>query len=433
MQIKELTAHQAVFIISLLCSIAGFVVGGVLGSPAVLNDAGHMLCDSLGFGIVLISFYYSKRKTTLKYTYGMQKLEALGALLTLYLLVIVSGIVYYISALRFEALANGSFEFHSGWPILGMGLASLVANAIMAIILSLVNHQGSSHSHNHGHSHGHTHDEEAIDEVQISGVISASISIRMINKVDHLVVTPTTNSSWSKVRIEINRENKIEVLNLDYNGLFWISREKVNKPYTFSAQLIVQKYQQEPVTAIFEMMERPEIRWSTSFRNSFIHILGHLVQSAGVILVGLLILFMQDSTSAQLSDPIIGIISATISLALTGPVTRSSIRILLDSAPNRIPMKNILKVIKSIPSITSVHDLHFWRVKSGKHCLTAHIRLKEHHPSNILMLLHQATSQLGIQHSTFQLETGDVGYHHHEDETCGVSWSSGEDEEMEVV
>lgn len=414
--VQERTAHRVVFFISFACAIGGFVVGGLLGSASVLNDAGHLLVDSLGFFIVLAGFQLSARKGTNKYTFGFQKLEALGTLFSVFLLLVVSGIVYYISVLRIEEIASEEFEPIDGWPIFGMGLASFVANVIMAVILSKVSHHGHGHSHDHGSTPGETE----------AGNV-ATVSIQMTGAGEKMFVTPKS-SGWSSVAVVITRGSQEEVLTFDWDGEVWISHQVPNEPHEFAAVIVADGHN----VATFSMYE-PQVKWSSSFRNSFAHILGHLVQSMSVILVAIVIL-SSTSNQAQMADPIVAMISAAMSLALVIPVTTSVVRILLDSAPERIPVKRVMDAILRVRGVTSVHDLHLWRLKSGYHCLTAHIAVDTDSTSRILQSLHQASFRLGIHHATFQLEQ-EIG-DHHSLQSCGVCSSdvtTNQVDEIEVL
>ena len=56
-------------------------VGGKLsGSLAILTDAAHQLSDVAGFVISFIAICLTKKKATLKYSYGYHRADVLGAL-----------------------------------------------------------------------------------------------------------------------------------------------------------------------------------------------------------------------------------------------------------------------------------------------------------------------------------------------------------------
>lgn len=71
------------------------VAGWLSGSLALLSDAGHMLTDSAALGIGAFAAWLSRKPPSVRHSYGLQRAEALGALLNVtFMLAIVATIVY---------------------------------------------------------------------------------------------------------------------------------------------------------------------------------------------------------------------------------------------------------------------------------------------------------------------------------------------------
>jgi len=432
-QITERHAHQAAFLLSLACALAGMGVGLGLGSATVLNDAAHMLADSTGFFIVLMGFLLSESKATSKYTYGLYKVEALGTLLSVDLLWIVTGIVIYVSGQRIAEINTGEFERLDGWPILGMGIASLITNLAILAVLSNVSDHAHSH-HQHGHSHGD--DDHPAQEFTVEGGM-ATVSIRTTEDgSEKMFITPVQINMWANVKVKIHREDGRGIETLTFfkqQDSTWRSEQVPEEPHEFRAELVIKSGGAgEPTIEEsfgFNMVE-PEVTWSQSFRNSFAHVIGHVIQCTTVIVVGIVLIAVTDNPHVQLIDPVVAIISALISVGLTVPVTIDAVQVLLDSAPERIPVEKVVNAILAIEGVQSVHDLHLWRLKSGKNCLTAHVNIDRNRVEQVSLLLdqlHRTTFHMGIEHATFQLEVdeGEGGSdHHREHKACGISADS---------
>lgn len=90
------------FVVTLL--FAGVeVVGGYLSnSLALLSDSVHMLMDSGALALALAVTWIARRKAPRGYTYGYQRVEILGALLSGLLVWLLTGFLIYESVERFQ-------------------------------------------------------------------------------------------------------------------------------------------------------------------------------------------------------------------------------------------------------------------------------------------------------------------------------------------
>lgn len=70
--------------------IIEFIGGYISNSVAIMSDAAHLLSDLLSFGIGIISVKMSKRKKTNAYNFGYERAEVLGALLSIFMIWILT-------------------------------------------------------------------------------------------------------------------------------------------------------------------------------------------------------------------------------------------------------------------------------------------------------------------------------------------------------
>lgn len=93
-------------LLAALCLTAGYmlveaVAGVLIGSLALISDAGHMLTDVLGLGMATAAIHVAERaKSNPSQTYGAYRLEVLAALANAVLLFGVAGYVLYEAVQR---------------------------------------------------------------------------------------------------------------------------------------------------------------------------------------------------------------------------------------------------------------------------------------------------------------------------------------------
>lgn len=114
-----------------LIFIAEVVLAYVTGSLALLADAGHMAADSLGLVTAFVVATLASRPATDRRTWGLARLEVVGAALQAGLLAAV-GVTVFIKAIG--ALLNPAPVGSEG--MLAMGIIGLVGNAVSLAILA---------------------------------------------------------------------------------------------------------------------------------------------------------------------------------------------------------------------------------------------------------------------------------------------------------
>jgi len=151
-------AQRKLILASVLCLFFMIceVVGGVLSnSLAIATDAAHMLTDFASFMISLFAIWMAARPKSQKMSFGWHRAEVLGAIVSVLMIWVVTGVLVYMAILR---VITKEFEINADAMLITSGLGVLV-NIIMGATL----HQhGHSHGGGHGHSHK-SHDEEAHD------------------------------------------------------------------------------------------------------------------------------------------------------------------------------------------------------------------------------------------------------------------------------
>ncbi|CAG5096205.1 Similar to Slc30a2: Zinc transporter 2 (Mus musculus) [Cotesia congregata] len=156
-------ARRKLIIACVLCVIFMIteIVGGILSnSLAIATDAAHLLTDFASFLISLLSLWIASRPATRKMPFGWYRAEIIGALTSVLLIWVVTGILFYLAV---ERIVNKDFELDAE-----MMLITSVIGVAVNLVMGLTLHQhGHSHGHGHGHEHGHGHNHEKDQNINV--------------------------------------------------------------------------------------------------------------------------------------------------------------------------------------------------------------------------------------------------------------------------
>ncbi|XP_076175084.1 proton-coupled zinc antiporter SLC30A2 isoform X2 [Ptiloglossa arizonensis] len=136
-------ARKKLLLASTLCVIfmIAEIVGGILSnSLAIATDAAHLLTDFASFMISLFSIWVASRPATRKMPFGWYRAEVIGALTSVLLIWVVTGILFYLAV---ERIIHKNFELDATVMLISSAVGVAV-NLVMGLSL-----------HQHGHSHGH--------------------------------------------------------------------------------------------------------------------------------------------------------------------------------------------------------------------------------------------------------------------------------------
>jgi cobalt-zinc-cadmium efflux system protein len=144
---------------------------------------------------------------------------------------------------------------------------------------------------------------------------------------------------------------------------------------------------------------------SLNMRGAYLEVLGDLAGSGAVIVAAIVIAV----TGWTLADAIASAVIGLLILPRTYGLLREAIDVLLEATPKGVDMNQVREHILEAPGVADVHDLHAWTITSGLNVVSAHVVLDpEADPPAVLdHLCACLTDIFDIEHSTFQLETGD--------------------------
>ena len=372
LKVQNKVAMFKLKIISLVCftfMTIEFIFGYIAGSLAIISDATHLLSDLAGFLISLFSLIVALKPADKNFTFGYHRFEVLGALAS----------ILIIWALTVWLLLEAVYRIKHPNPIVGLimvciAAGSLVFNIIMNRILAynpVVN---------------------AMDEGM--GAIKQNKEKEKENEIE----LDNSNNINNEIMMNLNNNNKNDL------------KEKLldNSDEENSDKFVNLGMNEDDLEHNLKADENPVIR------AAYIHILGDMIQSTGVLLAALAIYLFQDThPGVRILDPICTFCFAIVVLCITFPVSRDCIFVLLESTPRDLDIESLYAELSSIKGVISVHDIHLWNISIGRPSIALHIICEN--PGDTLKIANETCKSYGIKHCTIQTETKDCNCKHEED------------------
>ncbi|NXB42433.1 ZNT8 protein, partial [Leucopsar rothschildi] len=176
-------ARRKLCIASVICTffmiaeITGELVfhtgGQIAGSLAVLSDAAHILVDLTSFLISLFSLWLASKPPSKQFTFGWHRAEILGALMSMIIVWMVTGVLIYLACMR---LLHPDYDIDATVMLITSACAVLTN-----ILLSLILHQTG-----HGHSHGAPARESVSAPLEKPALSNASLRAAFVHTIGDL-------------------------------------------------------------------------------------------------------------------------------------------------------------------------------------------------------------------------------------------------------
>uniref|UniRef100_A0A672I7T5 Probable proton-coupled zinc antiporter SLC30A3 n=2 Tax=Salarias fasciatus TaxID=181472 RepID=A0A672I7T5_SALFA len=142
---------------------------------------------------------------------------------------------------------------------------------------------------------------------------------------------------------------------------------------------------------------------NTSVRAAFIHVVGDLLQSVGVMVAAAIIYFRPEY---KVADPVCTFLFSVFVLCTTVTILRDVFRILMEGSPRGIEFNSVKEVLLSVRDVKSMHCLHLWSLSLSQPMVSVHLAIDSgSDPQSVLQeasdLLH---SKFGFYSATIQVE-----------------------------
>ena len=135
---------------------------------------------------------------------------------------------------------------------------------------------------------------------------------------------------------------------------------------------------------------------------AFLHVMGDMLMSVGVIIAALFIYFYP---SLWYADPLCTYLFSVIVMTTTLPIIKNIIGIMMEGAPKNIDVEQLESDLATLNTddIVDVHDLHVWSLSAGKLSMSVHITSRK--PLKTLsMATDLCRRKYNLFHTTIQVE-----------------------------
>ncbi|XP_071993192.1 proton-coupled zinc antiporter SLC30A2 isoform X1 [Engystomops pustulosus] len=126
-----------------------------------------------------------------------------------------------------------------------------------------------------------------------------------------------------------------------------------------------------------------------SVRAAFIHVIGDLLQSIGVLVAAFVIYFKPEY---KIIDPICTFLFSVLVLGTTLTILRDVLLVLMEGTPKGVDFNMVKDTLLSIKGVKALHSLHIWALTVSQPVLSVHIAINE--DANSQMVLKEASSEL---------------------------------------
>ncbi|KAJ7545925.1 hypothetical protein O6H91_08G016600 [Diphasiastrum complanatum] len=366
------------------------VAGGLLASSlAILTDAAHLLSDVAGFAISLFSIWAAGWEATPRQTYGFHRLEILGALVSIQIIWLLTGILVYEAVDRI---------LHKSQPVDGR-LMFLTATLGLLVNLAMILILGHGHGHGHKHDHSHGHDHDHVHELEHGHANEQGLehSCRKLYVTGYDHETPKNHSH------DHDHSSPHHAKHVDIScarGTETFSSNPAN-PCSEDRQLLQTarslKFDQDLDRCGIDSVENINIR------GAYLHALGDLIQSIGVMVAGAVIWYNPEWRIVDLACTLL---FSLLVLGTTIKMLMDIIDVLMESTPREIDTTKLEEGLRDIPKVVAVHELHIWAITVGKTLLACHVRIQPDANADAVLrkVVQFCSSKFKISHVTVQIE-----------------------------
>ena len=139
-----------------------------------------------------------------------------------------------------------------------------------------------------------------------------------------------------------------------------------------------------------------------NIRGAFLHMAADALVSLGVVASGALYLW----TGWAWLDPVTSMAIALVIIAGTWSLFRQSLHLLFDGVPESVVLAEVDAMLRALPGVADMHDLHVWGMSTTDIALSVHLVMPGGHPGDAFLanLAHELHDRFEITHPTIQIE-----------------------------
>ncbi|KAL3529597.1 hypothetical protein ACH5RR_008919 [Cinchona calisaya] len=357
------------------------VVGGIkANSLAILTDAAHLLSDVAAFAISLFSIWASGWEANPRQSYGFFRIEILGALVSIQMIWLLAGILFYEAMAR---LIHDTGEVQ-GFLMFLVSAFGLVVNIVMALVL------GHDHGHSHGHGHAHDHGNEG--------------HIHGHGEKDHGYHGHEAHSHGHGEKDHGQVDDHVHTHGVSITGHHHHHEGHGEHPHAHVSghtDPLLEKGCSESEHNSNGGGKKKQR--NINIQGAYLHVLGDSIQSVGVMIGGAIIWYKPEW---KIVDLICTLVFSVIVLGTTIKMLRNILEVLMESTPREIDATRLEKGLCEMDEVVAIHELHIWAITVGKVLLACHVKIKPDADADLVLdkVVGYIKREYNISHVTIQIE-----------------------------
>ncbi|CAN6873227.1 unnamed protein product [Brassica oleracea var. botrytis] len=148
---------------------------------------------------------------------------------------------------------------------------------------------------------------------------------------------------------------------------------------------------------------RSEKKRNLNLEGAYLHVLGDLIQSVGVMLGGAVIWYKPEW---KIIDLICTLLFSVIVLGTTLGMSRNILDVLMESTPQEIDADKLEKGVCEMEEVVDVHEMHIWSITPDKITLVCHVKVRPEADGDMVLdkVIDYIKTEYNISHVTIQIE-----------------------------
>jgi cation diffusion facilitator family transporter len=141
-----------------------------------------------------------------------------------------------------------------------------------------------------------------------------------------------------------------------------------------------------------------------NLRGAWLHLLGDALGSVAALVAALIIRF----GGPQSVDPLASFIVVLILVVGALRLLRDGLVVLLEAAPRHVSVSAVRELVRGVPGVIEVHDLHLWTLGAGRDAVMVHVTSDMSRPTLASAVEKQIRKVLAVEYVTVQVEPEDA-------------------------
>ncbi|XP_071510211.1 proton-coupled zinc antiporter SLC30A2-like [Diadema antillarum] len=138
-------------------------------------------------------------------------------------------------------------------------------------------------------------------------------------------------------------------------------------------------------------------------RAAFIHVIGDLIQSIGVLIAAGII---KANPEYKIADPICTFLFSILVLITTMTVLRDAMNVLMEGVPRHIKYAQLREDLDKVPGVRMAHSLHVWSLTTSRAAMAVHLAVdaETNNETVLKMASKMVRKKYDIHFTTIQVE-----------------------------